>query len=53
MPVLLSSRYAINGKAYEIMRRGCNGFIQIPYNISELSDKVRNVLEEIKGSTQQ
>jgi two-component system, cell cycle sensor histidine kinase and response regulator CckA len=45
MPVLLSSGYAINGQAHEIMRRGCNGFIQKPYNISELSDKVRNVLD--------
>jgi PAS domain S-box-containing protein len=48
MPVLLSSGYAINGKANEIMRRGCNGFIQKPYNISDLSDKVRNVLDESK-----
>jgi PAS domain S-box-containing protein len=45
MPVLLSSGYAINGQANEIMRRGCNGFIQKPYNISDLSDKVRNVLD--------
>jgi PAS domain S-box-containing protein len=45
MPVLLSSGYAINGKAQAIMQRGCNGFIQKPYNISDLSDKVRNVLD--------
>ena len=44
IPVLLSSGYAINGQAHEIMRRGCNGFIQKPYNLSELSNKVRNVL---------
>lgn len=42
--VLLSSGYAINGQAHEIMRRGCNGFIQKPYNLSELSNKVRSVL---------
>ena len=46
VPVLLSSGYAINGQALEIMQRGCNGFIQKPYNISELSNKVRNVLDE-------
>ena len=46
IPVLLSSGYAINGQAHEIMRRGCNGFIQKPYSISDLSNKVRNVLEE-------
>ena len=53
MPVLLSSGYAINGQASEIMRRGCNGFIQKPFNISELSQKVRKVLSEAKGSSQQ
>jgi PAS domain S-box-containing protein len=49
MPVLLSSGYAINGHAENIMRRGCNGFIQKPYNISDLSNKVRNVLDGKKG----
>jgi PAS domain S-box-containing protein len=49
MPVILSSGYAINGKASEIMRRGCNGFIQKPYNISELSNKIHNVLYERKN----
>ena len=52
MPVLLSSGYAINGHADKIMSRGCNGFIQKPYNISDLSNKVRNVLDGKKGSTQ-
>ena len=49
MPVLLSSGYTINGQAHEIMARGCNGFIQKPYNISELSNKVRNVLDADSG----
>ena len=53
MPVILSSGYAINGQADKIMRRGCNGFIQKPYNISELSQKIKQVLDESKGSTQQ
>jgi signal transduction histidine kinase/ActR/RegA family two-component response regulator len=51
MPVILSSGYAINGHADKIMRRGCNGFIQKPYNISELSQKIRKVLDEPKCST--
>jgi two-component system, cell cycle sensor histidine kinase and response regulator CckA len=51
MPVILSSGYAINGHADKIMRRGCDGFIQKPYNILELSQKVRKVLDEAKGST--
>ena len=53
IPVLLSSGYAINGLAGKIMHRGCNGFIQKPYNISELSQKIRKVLDESKGSIQQ
>ncbi len=43
MPVLLSSGYAINGQADEIMQRGCNGFIQKPFNIAGLSAKIRQV----------
>jgi len=46
LPVMLSSGYALNGQAIEIMKRGCNGFIQKPYNISELSQKIRKVLDE-------
>jgi two-component system cell cycle sensor histidine kinase/response regulator CckA len=53
MPVILSSGYAINGQADNIMRRGCNGFMQKPYNIAELSQKIRSVLDESKGSTRQ
>ena len=44
--ILLSSGYSINGQAQEILDRGCNGFIQKPFNITELSKKVRNVLDE-------
>ncbi len=49
MPVLLSSGYAINGQAQEVIARGCDGFIQKPYSISDLSYKVRNVLDEEKS----
>jgi CheY-like chemotaxis protein len=53
IPVILSSGYAINGHADKILRRGCNGFIQKPYNISELSKKIKQVLDKSKGSTQE
>lgn len=52
MPVILSSGYAVNGHADRIMRRGCNGFIQKPYNLSELSQKIRKELNESKGASQ-
>ncbi len=44
-PIILSSGYALNGKVAAIMKKGCNGFIQKPFNIAELSQKVRQVLE--------
>jgi len=53
LPVLLSSGYAIDGKANEIMSRGCNGFIQKPFNLSDLSKKVRKILDMAKNSSHQ
>jgi PAS domain S-box-containing protein len=44
MPVILSSGYSLNGQANAIIRRGCNDFIQKPFTISELSQKVRKIL---------
>jgi len=43
--VLLSSGYSINGEAKTIMDRGCNGFIQKPFQLEKLSGKVRNMLD--------
>lgn len=53
LPVILSSGYAINGHAEKIMRMGCKGFIQKPYNVAELSQKVRKVLDESKKPIQE
>ena len=44
--VLLSSGYSINGTATEILDRGCNGFIQKPFKMKELSQKLREILDE-------
>jgi len=43
--VLLSSGYSIDGEAAEIIEMGCDGFIQKPYNMGDLSAKVREVLD--------
>jgi two-component system cell cycle sensor histidine kinase/response regulator CckA len=43
--VLLSSGYSINGHATEILNRGCDGFIQKPFKMEELSGKVTKLLE--------
>ncbi|MBW2252708.1 MAG: response regulator [Deltaproteobacteria bacterium] len=43
--VLLSSGYSITGQAAEILEQGCNGFIQKPFKLKELSVKIREVLD--------
>jgi PAS domain S-box-containing protein len=47
MKVLLSSGYSINGQAVEILGRGCDGFIQKPFGLMELSQKIKEVLGSI------
>jgi two-component system, cell cycle sensor histidine kinase and response regulator CckA len=42
--VLLSSGYSLNGEAKLIMDRGCNGFLQKPFHMKQLSSKVRKIL---------
>lgn len=42
--VLLSSGYSINGQATKILRRGCDGFIQKPFNMNQLAEKVQRIL---------
>jgi nitrogen-specific signal transduction histidine kinase len=42
--VLLSSGYSIDGQAKDILERGCDGFIQKPYNAGKLSKKIWEVL---------
>ena len=44
--VLLTSGYGIEGQAGEIMKHGCDAFIQKPFSISNLSGKIREVLEQ-------
>jgi len=44
--VLLSSGYSIDGQAAEIIERGCDGFIQKPFNLKQLSQKIREILDK-------
>ena len=44
--VLLSSGYSLDGQASQIIKRGCNGFIQKPFNLKHFSQKIRQVLDE-------
>jgi len=43
--ILLASGYSIDGQAQEIMDRGCNGFLQKPFQMERLAEKVREVLQ--------
>jgi PAS domain S-box-containing protein len=42
--VLLSSGYSINGQATRILNRGCDGFIQKPFNMKQLSEKIHSII---------
>ncbi len=44
--VLLSSGYSVNGLATKILERGCDGFIQKPFNVMGLSRKIRGILDK-------
>jgi DNA-binding NtrC family response regulator len=44
--VLLSSGYGLDQKAGAIIDRGCNGFIQKPFNMKVLEDKVAEILKQ-------
>ena len=43
---LLSSGYSIDELATDILNRGCNGFIQKPFTINELSAAIRQILDK-------
>ena len=42
--VLLASGYDLNYRGRDIMERGCDGFIQKPFNMNELLEKIRGIL---------
>ena len=49
MRVLLSSGYALDGQAEAVLRKGCNGFIQKPFTVQEISNKIRAILDPPKS----
>ena len=44
--VLLSSGFSIDGEASEILDRGCDGFIQKPFNMKKLSGKMMEIIDK-------
>lgn len=50
--VILSSGYSLHGQARQLMDRGCLGYIQKPFRMEELSEKIRQVLDApVKGES--
>ncbi len=43
--IILSSGYSLNDQAKQIMERGCKGFIQKPFGLTVISQKLREALE--------
>ena len=46
LKVLLSSGFSIDGEATEILKRGCDGFIQKPFRMNQLSQAIREILDK-------
>ena len=44
--VLLSSGYSRDGHATDILNRGCDGFIQKPFSLQKLSEKLKQIANE-------
>ncbi len=44
LKILLSSGYSLNSHVEGILDGGCDGFLQKPYNLTELSRKIQEVL---------
>ena len=42
--VLLSSGYGADQQTGELLNRGCDGFIQKPFNMQSLSEKIEEIL---------
>jgi CheY-like chemotaxis protein len=42
--ILLSSGYSIDDQAKELLDLGCDGFIQKPFNIKDLSRKIKEII---------
>jgi two-component system cell cycle sensor histidine kinase/response regulator CckA len=52
-PVILSSGYSMDGQVAEILEKGCNGFIQKPFKLTELSQKIRQIMETCRNSARE
>ncbi len=52
LKAILSSGYSINEEVARIIERGCQAFIQKPFSMGDLSQKIREVLDNKKDETE-
>lgn len=45
--ILLCSGYSPDSHVKEMLDRGCDGFIQKPYDLTEMSEKIRQILNRV------
>jgi CheY-like chemotaxis protein len=41
--ILLSSGYSLNGQTVDLIERGCRGYIQKPFSIRQLKEKIAEI----------
>ena len=50
LPVILASGYSLGGEVDALLAEGCNGFIQKPFNVAVLAEKISQVLAPDDGA---
>jgi two-component system cell cycle sensor histidine kinase/response regulator CckA len=49
LKVLLSSGYSLNGDSGDIVKSGCDGFIQKPFDLNALSQKINDIVSSARA----
>jgi nitrogen-specific signal transduction histidine kinase/CheY-like chemotaxis protein len=50
VPVILASGYSLGSDVDALLAEGCNGFIQKPFNVAKLAEKISQVLAPDEGT---
>jgi PAS domain S-box-containing protein len=50
IPIILASGYSLGGDVDALLAEGCNGFIQKPFNVAKLAEKISQVLAPGEGT---
>jgi PAS domain S-box-containing protein len=50
IPVIIASGYSVEGEVDSLLRSGCNGFLQKPFSVAQLAEKMGRALGMDDGS---